>query len=471
MHRPYRLSRACSSRRCSNQNNDWMYAAPMGDLSPGVHRQNASSEPSDSDGPARHPITGAFLDAALETRFLHEQFDLADGRFVRNAIVVSTGVFLLYALHDLHVIPEVSSTALKIRFGVFAPLASICVALVFSRWFEKLHQAVSIAFGTIATTTVLLVGAISPSEAFYPYTTYATIFVTMGPFLLKMSVPAQLAYIVISLIDFNVIHGLIPNEPPHVVFSINFSLVSMGLLGAFIAYAQGRDARTSFLQRRTIAQQVEIIGTEREKAERLLLNILPAPIADRLKTEHRAIADGFAEVTVLFSDIVGFTKMSERVTPAELVGRLNALFSAFDDAAVELGLEKIKTIGDAYMVVGGLPSPHDDQAGAIAEMALRMQQIVRDNAREHGDALDVRIGVHTGPVVAGVIGKRKFVYDVWGDTVNTASRMESHSEPGRIQVTAAAAAKLGNRFKLVPRGVIEVKGKGPMETYFLERLS
>jgi class 3 adenylate cyclase len=419
--------------------------------------------------PARNPITGAFVDLDLEKTFVHDQFVLADGQFVRNAIVLSSCVFLLYALHDLHVIPEVATTALKIRFGLFAPLAAICVALVFSRWFERLHQVISIAFGTIATTTVLLVGAISPAEAFYPYTTYATIFITMGPFLLKMGVPSQLVYIAISLIDFNLVHAMLPIDPPHVVFSINFSLVSMGLLGAFIAYLGGRDARTSFLQRRTIARQVDIIDAEREKAEKLLLNILPAPIAERLKTEHRAIADGFAEVTVLFSDIVGFTKMSEKVTPAELVGRLNALFSAFDDAAVDLGLEKIKTIGDAYMVVGGLPSAHKDQAGAIAEMALRMQQIVRDNAREHGDALDVRIGIHTGPVVAGVIGKRKFVYDVWGDTVNTASRMESHSEPGRIQVTAAAAAKLGDRFTLVSRGTIEVKGKGPMETFFLER--
>ena len=443
----------------------------MGHPSPGAESPHPSAGLASTAAepkPARNPVTGAFVDPALEKAFRHEQFQLADGRFVRISIVLSTCVFLLYALHDLYVIPEEAITALKIRFGLFAPLSAVCVGLVFSPLFERLHQPIALLFGTIATTSVLLLGAISPAEGFYPYTTYATIFITMGPFILKMGVPAQLSYIAISMLDFNLVHHLIPRDPPHVVFSINFSLFLMGLLGAFIAFQQGQDTRTSFLQRHTIAKQIVIIQAEREKADSLLLNILPQAIGDRLKSEHRAIADGFAEVTVLFSDIVGFTKLSERLSPEELVIRLNALFSAFDDAAVQLGLEKIKTIGDAYMVVGGLPSPHDDQAGAIAEMALQMQKIVSEDARLHGDKLSIRIGINSGPVVAGVIGKRKFAYDVWGDTVNTASRMESHSEPGRIQISAAVAAKLAGRYKLIPREMIEVKGKGPMQTYFLE---
>jgi class 3 adenylate cyclase len=418
--------------------------------------------------PARNLVTGAFVDASLERAFVDEQFALYDCRFVRVGMIVSALCFLSYAAHDLYVTPGVAGLAVRLRFGIFGPLASVWIALAFSRWFPRFHQVIGVLYGASASVTVLLIAAILPREAFYAYAIYASFYVTISSFLLKLRVPAQGAFVGVSLLTFNVVNHFFPSDLPHVVFSVNFAIACLGGLGTYIAWQQGREARTSFLQRRLIARQVEIIGAEHEKADRLLLNILPAAIVDRLKGGPEVIADGFAEVTVLFSDIVGFTKLSQRVTPAELVARLNALFSAFDDAAVDLGLEKIKTIGDAYMVVGGLPSPHPDHAGAIAEMALRMQKIVRDNAARHGDDLDVRIGIHTGPVVAGVIGKRKFVYDVWGDTVNTASRMESHSEPGRIQASDTAHALLDQRFRMTPRGSIEVKGKGPMSTFFLE---
>ncbi|MGC9526672.1 MAG: adenylate/guanylate cyclase domain-containing protein [Limnospira sp.] len=209
------------------------------------------------------------------------------------------------------------------------------------------------------------------------------------------------------------------------------------------------------------------LAAEQEKSEQLLLNILPAPIAARLKQGESTIADSFADVTVLFADIVNFTKLSANLSPSELVEILNQIFSAFDELAERYGLEKIKTIGDAYMVVGGLPTPRPDHAEAIAEMALEMQRIVGDFSLKPGEPLQMRMGVNTGPVEAGVIGTRKFAYDLWGDTVNTANRMESHGVAGKIQVTATTYDRLQEKYQFEERGVIEVKSKGKMTAYFL----
>ncbi len=206
---------------------------------------------------------------------------------------------------------------------------------------------------------------------------------------------------------------------------------------------------------------------EREKSERLLLNVLPAAIAERLKEDQGAIAESFAEATILFSDVVGFTEMSARVEPEALVHLLNELFSAFDALAARHGLEKIKTIGDCYMVASGLPERRADHAEAMAEMALDMHDALAAFNRARGTSLSVRTGVNTGPVVAGIIGTSKFIYDLWGDAVNTASRMESHSLPGRIQATAATYERLRGKYDFEERGPVHVKGKGEMHTYFL----
>ena len=206
----------------------------------------------------------------------------------------------------------------------------------------------------------------------------------------------------------------------------------------------------------------EAIAAERERSERLLLNVLPEPIAARLKGGEQLIADGIDEVGVLFADIAGFTPMSERITPHEVVRLLDRIFGRFDELALDHGLEKIKTIGDAYMVASGLLEPKPDHAEELARMALAMQEECRGL-----DTLELRIGIDVGPVVAGVIGRRKFGYDLWGDTVNTASRMESHGVPGGIQVTQRARDRLTGAFEFESRGVVDVKGKGPMTTYLL----
>ncbi|HIK29297.1 MAG: CHASE domain-containing protein [Oscillatoriaceae bacterium SKW80] len=212
---------------------------------------------------------------------------------------------------------------------------------------------------------------------------------------------------------------------------------------------------------------LEQLSAEQEKSERLLLNILPEAIASRLKQHQAIIADSFPEVTVMFADIVGFTQIASQMEATALVQILNEIFSAFDKLAVQHGLEKIKTIGDAYMVVGGLPQPRPDHAQAIAEMALDMlEEISRFNATHH-KSFRIRIGIHTGPVVAGVIGTNKFVYDLWGDTVNIASRMESHGLPNCIQVSKATYELLCDTYDFQERGRIQIKGKGKMSTYLL----
>jgi adenylate cyclase len=212
-----------------------------------------------------------------------------------------------------------------------------------------------------------------------------------------------------------------------------------------------------------------IVDLEREKqrSETLLLNILPQGIVNRMRAGETVIADHVDEVTILFCDLVGFTALSQALPASQTIDFLGRIFSAFDRLAAEHGVEKIKTIGDAYMVVGGIPEYQPDHAMRIATLAPRMLEAVRTISVATALDLRARIGIHTGAVVAGVIGTHKFVYDVWGDTVNTASRMESHSLPGRIQVSAVTRAALGDRFTFEPRGALEIKGKGLMETYFL----
>jgi class 3 adenylate cyclase len=222
---------------------------------------------------------------------------------------------------------------------------------------------------------------------------------------------------------------------------------------------------------------VNVYGTdvtavvERERLarenERLLLNILPEPIAQRLRDGEPLIADRFDDVTLLFADIVEFTRMSSTMSPSELVGVLNEVFSVFDQLVERYGLEKVKTIGDAYMVVGGLSERSDDHTARVGEMALDLAEAVNqiDSCARLG--IRFRIGIHCGPVVAGVIGTKKFIYDVWGDTVNLASRMESLGVPGRVQVTHAVMERLAGTFTLESRGLIDVKGKGLTPTYLL----
>ncbi len=252
--------------------------------------------------------------------------------------------------------------------------------------------------------------------------------------------------------------------PPTV--RLGFFVLNLGApsLTAFVLlryFLQQRDAAQDALAAEHRALQVE-----RARSERLLLNVLPASIAERLKDGERTIADS-REATVVFADLVGFTAFARERTPEQVVELLNEVFTWMDELADRFGLEKIKTIGDAYMAVAGLPTPRDDHVDAAAELALALVDTMPAFPGDGTQPARMRVGIDTGPVVAGVIGRRKFSYDLWGDTVNTASRMESTGVPGRVQVTARVVDALDDRYVFEPRGEIEVKGKGRMRAWFL----
>ncbi len=211
----------------------------------------------------------------------------------------------------------------------------------------------------------------------------------------------------------------------------------------------------------------EKITIEHDRANALLLNILPEPIAKRLKTESQTIADGFPETSIMFADIVGFTELASAYNPTELVSLLNDYFSAFDKLTDKYKLEKIKTIGDAYMVASGIPTPCSDHAQKIANFSIEMMEETAKISQSKGIDISLRIGINSGPVTAGVIGQKKFIYDLWGDAVNVASRMESHGLPNHIQVTESTYRLLNNTFQFQNRGEIEVKGKGKVNAYIL----
>jgi class 3 adenylate cyclase len=242
--------------------------------------------------------------------------------------------------------------------------------------------------------------------------------------------------------------------------SILPAFVAAHLFGFFVARSLEVSERKQFLIGGKLMAQKEL-------SESLLLNVLPGPIAQRLRAQTTIIADHHPEVTILFADLVGFTAMAGRISPDSLVQILNSLFSEFDDHCDRLGIEKIKTIGDSYMAVCGLPEPEPRHAEKIAELAIAMQRTVANAKLPAKETLALRIGINTGPVVAGVIGKRKFLYDLWGETVNLASRLEAAGQPGRIHVAKTTYKHLREKFSFEPASSHDIKGVGTIETYLM----
>jgi adenylate cyclase len=250
--------------------------------------------------------------------------------------------------------------------------------------------------------------------------------------------------------------------------ALDVSLIATATgLGAMAAHLLERSMRVRYSQGRLIEAQSQVITAERAKSDRLLLNVLPARIADRLREEPGSLAEEFDDATVLFADLAGFTPISERIGPQRTADMLNELVSRFDDLAEGSGLEKIKTIGDAYLLVGGVPELVPDHAVRVVRMGLSMIEMTSAYARECGLPLALRVGVHTGPVVAGVIGRTKFAYDIWGDTVNVASRLEGAGVVGELQASATTIAALGDEYEVEPRGPIELKGKGSVLAFLV----
>ena len=368
----------------------------------------------------------------------------------------------------------VSNTAFAILFATldfWGFLPFVLTLLFFSAvWLATplLHRFGNLAAGTYLWATAMAGDAafawIAGTDAGFQY------FLLAGPATLVMVMGSRRLklvgfYFSILLLVFALIELNFPAKSAYITMSAGMTTFSFLLSVCMSAAFNLLAALYTF---RRAEEYEDAFEAEHERSERLLLNLMPASIAERLKQDPDGlIADDLPSVTILFADIVGFTARAAKLPASRLVRFLNRIFLEFDRLAEEHGLEKIKTIGDAYMVAGGMPEPRPDHAGAVAEMALDMLDVMRKVSEEYGEDVAVRIGIHSGPAVAGVIGERKQFYDVWGDTVNIAARMESHGEPGWIQVSSAARQAIGPAFGFVERGVIEVKGKGPMELFFL----
>jgi class 3 adenylate cyclase len=352
------------------------------------------------------------------------------------------------------------ATNLPVRITVVLIMSSI-LALTWHPVFLRAHSSILSIGALAAAGGMLAMMALQPQHEalFYPGIGIAMI----GTFaLFRILFPLALADTVLMLAGYEVMGRLYPFEN---LFVATLFLVTCLLLGAFAGWHIERSARLEFAARKGLEE-------ERERSERLLLNILPQSIAERLKTEPAPIADRFPEASILFADVAGFTAMSGAMDPEDLVTFLNQLFTEFDHIAERHGLEKIKTIGDAYMAVAGVPMPCPDHLERIADAALEMRRVavragVADDGSDGRAPVAFRIGIDTGPVVAGVIGEKKFIYDLWGDPVTMASRMETHGEPGTIQVTEAVWKRLHGRYDLELRGSVDVKGRGEMETWWL----
>ncbi len=282
---------------------------------------------------------------------------------------------------------------------------------------------------------------------------------------LIISEPRQARYWMLAFLGILILSGILQpflptanDLPPSLI--ITFFVLNIGVVSTFIFILL-----YYFVQEKDKAYR--LLNLEQEKSERLLLNVLPKEIAPILKDENRTIADRYGSASVLFADVVDFTPLSAAMTPEEMVNLLNEIFSQFDSLVEKYDLEKIRTIGDNYMVAAGVPRPRHDHAVVLADMALEMRDYILQRPERNGRRIDFRVGMNTGPLVAGVIGRQKFHYDVWGDTVNLASRMESQGIAGKIQITPSMYESLKDDFLCEPRGAITVKGRGEMQTWFL----
>jgi adenylate cyclase len=317
--------------------------------------------------------------------------------------------------------------AMALSIGIFEVLAHAALAIVFLGW----------GFGGQYLAIALFVGIVLTS---------------LYPRWLNVTLSVFIMVLFIGWYYYTVFFPPLASAPPLQLAVLN----TLNIAATFFIIAGG----TLYLVNE--AERAE------QTNEELLNNVLPQTIATRLKKKEPTIADGFQNASILFADLTGFTRLSLKLKPDDLVQMLDSIFSRFDELVDQYGLEKIKTIGDEYMVASGIPIEREDHAAALADFALAMRDSLAAYCERNDVDLRMRIGINSGPVVAGVIGKRRFLYDLWGDSVNTASRIESHGIPGEIQISEATRELLDGRFSFVDRGVIEIKGKGPMQTYLLQ---
>lgn len=412
----------------------------------------------EDDRPAWRRLAGLrlrFRDPALESAFRADRFHLNLGniRFAFLAgIALWVGWGILLRPHMLALSDQRLDMA--IRYGVFIPMLIGGFALSFTSLFRRIWEWVSAAIAVITIVVwVYYTSNVLTLPAEYGY--IGVILITAFTYTLL-----RLRFILVVLVSVVGIAAYLPYAfTARYIVDVSrvlatLYLISFGILGGLAAYWMERFTRQLFVRERQLDQ-------ERQRSDVLLLNILPPAVIEQLKASSgERVAEAFEEVSVVFVDAVGSTTQAARSSPAEFAGALDALFRQFDEMADRCGLEKIKTIGDAYMAVAGAPVPAPDHAGSAVAMAL---EILTDRQKVRwpsGDPIEVRAGVATGPAVAGVIGERKFAYDVWGDTVNLASRLEEHAKPGQVLVSEQTAIAVMDRFAFGPARILDIKGKG-----------
>ena len=419
-----------------------------------------TTEPPSPTQPSEAAIHGLTLrfPPELERAFDEDYFRDSVGQ-VRIGQIVGAAVYAAFAIIDPWVIPEIAGRVWAMRaliVGCFALVFLFTFAPSFRRWMQPVVAGIVLVSG-LSMVLVLLIAPMPERELYFG----GIMIVTMAGYTymkLRFMWAVLLAFGLWAAYDIADI--LIRETPLAILVTNNLFLFATNVVGMFAGYHMELYIRRVFLQQREI---------EHKDAQltRVLFNMLPASIAERLMREPCTIAERFSAVTIMFTDIVHFTQYSSRVAAEELVAMLNEIFSAFDQLVEKHGLEKIKTIGDAYMAAAGLPTLREDHTEAVADFALDLQHVLARLNTSRDEPIHIRIGIHTGPVVAGVIGTKRFAYDLWGDAVNTASRMESHALPDTIQVSRATYERLRDRYELKRRGPIEVKGKGEMVTYLL----
>lgn len=410
----------------------------------------------------RDPLTLRFLDEALERRFQIEAGATFAPQFRLGLFVA----ILLWGFAAWLLPRSTPIDPVLARSVATGMILANALGLALARPGDTLDrlQAIGVAMNTLAGLVVLVLAV--AGDSFERYATPALMLISVFAFVvLRLRFVAALAASIVYVAVFTLV--VLRSGRPQAFLVDVFLLDSAVGAAAAATYFLERASRELFAQRDLIAAQERALRAEKAKSDRLLRNILPESIAAELRENGHAVAVSHPAATVLFADLVGFTPLTERMPPEATAAMLNEMYSAFDDLTRRHGVEKIKTIGDSYMLVGGVPEACDDHAERVVAVALAMLDVVRDHAARTGNGIALRVGLHSGPLVAGVIGTTKFSYDLWGDTVNTASRMESHGVAGSVQISEATRRLVEGRFELEPRGEIEVKGKGRMATFLV----
>lgn len=408
-----------------------------------------------------------FPDEIIEARF-REDYYVNTISTTRLALVLGLVVYSIFGVLDLYAVPISRDAVWTIRFAIVAPIIIIVFIASYNPFFKKYIQPLMCAVVTISGLGIVAMIAIA-REVEFGNRFYFTglILISMWAYgLTRLRFGYAVLANVIIMIGYEFatiqIKQLLTTETGILIFTTyNFFFIGANVVGMFTSYYLERYTRRDFLQKYTIEAQ-------RDRADKLLYNVLPEQIAERLKQSGETIAEEFSSASVLFADIVNFTPISARFGPLEVVEMLNELFSRFDELVDKYGVEKIQVAGDGYMVAAGVPTPRPDHATVIAQLALDMLDCVRTGNFLGGKhPVEIRIGLNTGSLIAGVIGRKKYFYALWGDMVNIASRMESHGESGKIQITREMYEVLKDDFECEYIGEVNLKGKGNMEAWHL----